>query len=399
MLDLLRVSTAPVAQGDYGPKALDLHSDAERAAQAMGRGSLTISVSDQRAMIFVDYTYRGLGKVALGDQLPGRHSVLVQVPGGVGLQYASDVQSSTASALNVDWQVESILHLDKTWSGFLLATETGRATESLLAKELPHSFGGNDVIILFMQDFNGVPFVGGIQYPSNGDSPIVAFAPAGGGEALLRSLGTYLYNGTMAAGLRVPRRALNGDSPSVSFRDSDTRRSTWRPGWMPTVVTTVGALAVAGGAAAYVGRHLDQNDPPSDGTDGRRPLVGAMLGGDLVIGAGVYLWSRESLSAGRVAAGALGVGVATIAAGVQLYLVDQDPTGVTRQYRDSAPIGVITGAAGVALTGAGLWLLHRDRTLAASSATAATHQSAAVAWAPFVSTGSERALLGCAGSF
>ena len=400
MLDLLRVSSAPIPPLNFGPMAVELHTDAEKVAQSMGRGSLTISVSDERAMIFVDYTYRGLGKVALGDQLPGGHSVLVQVPGGSGLQYVRDVRPSVASKLDVDWNIESALHMDKTWAGFLLASETGRPRESFFASKLPHRFDGNDVIILFMQEFDGVPFVGGIQYPPNGDGPIVAFAPVSGGEALLRSLGTYLYNGTMAAGLRVPRGASSGDSPAVALQDSDTQRPTWAPTWVPTVVTATGALAVAVGAAAYVGQHFDPNNRPSDGTDGKNPLVGVMLGGGVVIGGGVYLWSRESLSASRITAGALGVGVASIAAGLELYLVDQDETGMTLYYRDSATMGLIAGATGIALAGTGLWLLHRERTSAASPEAAATHRSARVAsWAPFVSTGSTQALLGCVGSF
>jgi hypothetical protein len=401
MMDLLRVSSAPIPQGDYGPKAQELHGDAEKEAQAKGRGSLTISVNDNKAMIFVDYVYRGLGKVALGDQIPGAHFVLVQIPGTVGLQYVREVKARAASALDINWQLESVLHLDGLWAGFLFATDAERARESFSATELARRFDGDDVIIVSMQRLGGVDFIGGIQYPANGDAPIGAFAPVNGGEALLRSLGTFLYNGTMAAGLRVLRRPSNGETSAVALLDSDTGRSTRVPAWAPAAAMGVGVLAIVAGAVEYVRTPYDWHRPPSDGTDGRNPVVGVMLGGSVVLGGGVYLWSRESLSASRIAAGALGAGVASLSAGVQLYLVGQDPGfALPRRIRDTTASGVITGALGVTLTGTGIWLLHHERTSAASPEVAVRHHSEPIAaWSPFASVGSSQALLGCAGYF
>jgi hypothetical protein len=374
MLDLLRVSSRPIPQDDFGPKAIDLHAEAEKRAQAMGRGSLAISVSDSRAMVFVDYTYRGMGQVALGDQLPGRHSVLVQVPGTVGLQYVRDVQAGTANALDVNWEAEFMLHLEGLWAGFLLATEDERARESLLVTELARHLGVDDVIILSAQKVGGVEFIGGIQYPANGEPPIGAFAPINGGEPLLRALGTYLYNGTMAAGLRVLRAPAKGEPSTVADRDSGIP-SSWMPTWVPAAVTGAGAAVMLGGAVAYIGKPYDPSKPRADATDGRYTIVDIMVGGSAVLGAGVYLWSRESLSARPLAAGALGLGIASTAVGVQLYLVNQDGSAAGPRYiRQTKTAGVIVGAAGLALSGAGIWLLHRDRASAVSSDVAVRHR-------------------------
>lgn len=403
MLDLLRLSSMPIPQNDYSPKAQDLHSNAEKQAQAMGRGSLSISVSDSRAMIFVDYTYRGLGKVALGDQIPGAHYVLVQVPGTIGLQYVQEVQAREASALDVNWQIESMLHLDGLWAGLVFATEAERARESLFATTLAHSFGGDDVIILSAQNFGGVPFIGGIQYPANGDVPIGAFVPVNGGEALLRSLGTYLYNGTMAASLRLLRPPSSGEASSGAVSDSDTRRSTWIPGQVPSAVMVAGTVTIVGGAVAYAATPYDQYHPRSDGTDGRSQAVYVMLGGSLGLGGGAYLWSRASLSTSRITAGALAMGVASIAAGVELYLVHQDPSPTGPMYiRDTAKTGLIVGSSGLALTGVGIWLLYRERSSPALPAADVRHRTAQAAiapCAPFASAGPARTILGCMGSF
>jgi hypothetical protein len=401
MMELLRISSAPIPQNNFGPKAQDLHTEAEKQAQAMGRGALSVSVSDARAMIFVDYTYRGLGKVALGDQLPGAHFVFTQIPGTGGLQYQREVRASATSALDINWPLESALHLEGLWAGFLLATDAERAKASQYATEFARSCDTDDIIILSLQNIDGIPFLGGIEYPANGDPPIGAFAPLSGGESLLRALGTYLYDGTMAAGLRVLRSPARGEAPTVALLDSAKAPSTWTPSWIPATAMGAGSLAIVGGAVMYARKSYDQQHPFSDGTDGRNPSVGVMLGGSLVLGGGVYLWSRESFGANRLTAGLLGTGIASVAAGLEFYLVAEEPLPTAPKYiRDTATTGIILGAAGLAMTGAGVWLLQRDRATAATAEVSGRSRIASIrAWAPYVSARSSQALLGCAGSF
>lgn len=367
----------------------------------MGRGTLTISVSDTRAMIFVDYTYRGLGKVAIGDQLPGAHFVFTQIPGTVGLQYQREVRASATSVLDINWPLESALHLEGLWAGFLLATDAERAKASQYATEFARSCDTDDIIILSLQNIDGIPFLGGIEYPANGDPPIGAFAPLSGGEPLLRALGTYLYDGTMAAGLRVLRRPARGEAPTVALLDSVKTPVTWAPSWIPATAMGAGSLVIIGGAVAYTRKSYDQQHPPSDGTDGKNPSVGVMLGGSLVLGGGVYLWSRESFAASRLTAGLLGSGVAAMAAGLEFYLVAEEPLPSAPKYiRDTATRGLLLGAAGLAATGAGVWLLRHDRVTTTAAETSGKRQAGLrSAWAPYVSAESTQALVGCAGSF
>ena len=127
MLELLRMSSTPIHQAEYGPKAEEIHSDAEKEAQALGRGSLTINCDDSRAIIFLDQKFRGIGKVALGDLVVGTHYVLVQIPGTGGLQYVRTVQANRPTELDINWQAESQLHLDGTWAGFVFALDDADA--------------------------------------------------------------------------------------------------------------------------------------------------------------------------------------------------------------------------------------------------------------------------------
>ena len=288
-------------------------------------------------MVFVDGQFRGLGKVALGDLIPGTHYVLVQVPGTGGLQYVRTVQTNEPSRLDVDWSLETMVHIEDPWAGLIFPTEAERAKEALYAGELARRLRRDDLIIIGLAQLNGVSYVVGTQYPANGDPPIGAFAPVSGGEALLRSLARYLYDGTMAAGLRVLPRSSAGVSPAIALRDSEQRSPSTL---LPKVVAGAGVLTVAAGAIAYkVSKGYDPMHPSGD-KDGKNPTVFAMLGGSAVLGGGTYLWLRESTSASRLSAGLLSIGTAGIVAGAVLYLADtKSRSARTKVHSGYCPCG------------------------------------------------------------
>jgi len=80
----------------------------------------------------------------------------------------------------------------------------------------------------------------------------------------------------------------------------------------------------------------------------------------------------------------LGGGAALLAAGIVALVIDQDPDPGMRYYRDSAPLGVAVGLAGVASIGVGLWWWRHGRRESST---------------PAVSFGASHAVIGWAGSF
>ena len=77
-----------------------------RHAQTLGRGSLTITTGDDRAMIFVDGSLRGMGKATLGDLFPGVYRVYVQAPDERGRRYAIEVKADEEHVLGVKYEIE-----------------------------------------------------------------------------------------------------------------------------------------------------------------------------------------------------------------------------------------------------------------------------------------------------
>jgi hypothetical protein len=129
------------------------------------------------------------------------------------------------------------------------------------------------------------------------------------------------------------------------------------------VVIGLGALGAVGSTAVYLASPADDRTLPTY-DDRKAPAADVFVGSSFVMGAGLYLYLRESRSISDVTAAMLGAGAAALLAGAMWYAADEDVyqgSGWRREYYyDSAIHGLIAGSAGVALTGVGIWLLTRD---------------------------------------
>jgi hypothetical protein len=125
-----------------------------------------------------------------------------------------------------------------------------------------------------------------------------------------------------------------------------------------------------------------------------------MIGGSVVIGGGTYLWLRASRSVGALPAGTIATGVTAALAGAALYYTDQDPgRSAPPVIRDTATIGMIVYSSGVALTGVGLWLWHREKARPRSQVlTSRLHPQRSTS-APVVVVDASRVLVGWSGRF
>src|SRR5262249_54793350 len=152
-------------------------------------------VNEATAMIFLDTRYRGLGRVSLGDVVPGFHSVLIQVPGTEGRQYVIGVRENETTALDVNWQGDSTLHVSTRWAGFAFATELEREQEAMYARGLARRWRRQSVIVVEPTRLGGIPIILGIVYPAAGD-PSGAWVPISSGERRFRDLARFLFDGT-----------------------------------------------------------------------------------------------------------------------------------------------------------------------------------------------------------
>lgn len=404
MLDLLRMSSTPVTQTNYGQRAEKLYKGAQKLAQTMGRGSLVVNVSDSHAVIFVEGAFRGIGKVAVGDLLPGLRHMFVQV-GTDGRQYEIEVPPNDERSMDINWQIDSILMVTETEAGLTFANQSERSKEGIYARQLARQWGCEKVIVVGLARLEGNLEVVGTVYPADGSAARRASVAVSEGEVGMRSLARFLFDGTLSNHLNViergpgmyPSSAVDGHAGQLSLTSK--------------VVLGAGGLAIAGGIATYVLSKPDDHTMPTY-NDYKTPAVQVVVASSAVIGAGFYLALRDTTSASRITAALLATGGTSLVAGTTMYLTDEDPNPnpdpmayVRRYYRDSATAGVIIGGTGVVLTGLGAWLWYRERNRAsvtassAGSATAFRQGRALTSLVPAASVGPSQIMLSCAGNF
>jgi hypothetical protein len=300
-----------------------------------------------------------------------------------------DIKASEASILETQWEVDMALAVTDPWIGLVFTTEAERNQEARFAGKLARRWGGSGLVaVMSTMQLQGKLFLIGTLYRADGSILRgAATSLEGDRRALIRSLAKYLADGTVSPGLNIIDHDRSDAPPAQALRDS-VRRSTWPS----QLVTAVGGLTVAAGSVVYLVSEADDFTQPTY-DDKRTPAVAVVLGGSAVLGAGVSFWLRQSRSTNVWTAALIGAGTASIVAGSAMYLTDEDLhyEGFQRKYyRDTASRGVIVGAAGIALTGAGLLLLRREGRRTSSARTAS---------APVVSFGSAHALVTWTGRF
>lgn len=393
MTNLIRVfRTRPISRAEYGPPAEQLYRTIARQVLAGGTGQLFVTTGTEQAVVFVDGQIRGIGRAAVADMLPGKHHVFVQVPATAGLQYEVEVRAMEDTNLNVVWDVDTALKVTEPWIGLVFSTEAERGKEAMFAGELARRWGGQGMIaVVGRLELQGRPALIGTLYRAGGAIVRSAVTTLEGDRTLsIRSLARYLADGTVSRELNVIPSGGNEPVPELAARASlGPPTSTV----LAKTVGTAGLVAITAGGLLYVTGSPDG----SVHEDRRTAAVQVVVGGSVVLGAGGYLWLREAHSTTRLTAAALGAGASAAIAGGALFLTDEDATADSRYYRDTERIGLIVGAAGLAMTGVGLWLLHREAEDPRSSAApeAGGHPAAM----PIVAVGPGHALVGCAGRF
>jgi hypothetical protein len=400
MTDLIRIfRSRPPSRTEFGPPGEILYYKAYRPLEAVGTGSLFVTTGNNHAVVYVDNQIRGIGKADVSDLIPGLHRVLVQVPSTAGLQYSVEVKAHEGTTLDVDWDVETSLSVTPTWIGYVLANEVERNQEAAYAGALARRWGTRGaLVVLSTYEIQGQLALVGTLYRAGGT------VLRGGVAALdrdraeqIRKLARFLSDGTTSPGVKVI--AQPKEAPAVIASSSRAPGRSTLPGLL---VTGAGALTVATAGIVYVTSKADDFTQPTY-DDKRTPAVQVMFGGSIVLGAGAFLYLRESQETGFFTAASLGAGVGCLVSGTALYVTREGlhSQGWQRPYyRPTGALGATLGISGLVLTGAGLWLWHRERSEHSAELSAepdARHEP--VGSAPVVLIDGSQAILSWAGRF
>ncbi|HWO27131.1 MAG TPA: hypothetical protein VNO30_50725 [Kofleriaceae bacterium] len=311
MDELVRMyPSVAVMSASFGPEAERLHHAAWKRSRALGRGRIAITAGHPQAVIFVDGQIRGLGTASLVDLIPGLYRVFIQIPGTIGRQYEVEVRPNEDHQLDLAWSVDSALIISDSWIGFELTSEDPRGREAQLAGALVERWQAGDRVVII-----GLRRLPRPLMPQ--DKPVV--------------IGTlYRTDGKVIRNAQVGLDGVNGSNG-------------------PRLIALAQFLAdgtPAAGLEILDGEARPAAPPPAGPGPAPAP-------------------AREPAPGGRARWFIFG-GAAACAAGLGLYLVDQDSVSmpglpVQERYWNTAPYGIAFGAAGVVSIGVGLWWSYRTK--------------------------------------
>jgi hypothetical protein len=140
MRELIRTfPDRPIDLDEAGPEAHELYQFVVSDLAKSQPGALTVQVSDPSSVVFINEVLRRSGSrnVSLQGLLPGTYRVLVRsldISDRVRV-FNVPVYPSQRTILNVDWELDSVLVVDK-WVGFRFGTTNEQGNEAAAARKL-----------------------------------------------------------------------------------------------------------------------------------------------------------------------------------------------------------------------------------------------------------------------
>jgi hypothetical protein len=357
-----------------GKEAVEWWREIRERQLASPTGTLVADPGDDGVSVFLQEGYMGRGLTTKTGLPPGTYRVYTERAEVSGRVHTVEVRAGEVTRLVLNWRFDSTLRTGP-WVGFEYESPIEhRERRGMDAGRIASMLHEPYAIIVGLSSRGDGQYAFGLTVNPSGKALVsgeVLLDDSADTDAILRHFALALsMRGASSKAVPVQGIApLNLDAnplpwierPMVASAHAAQGRSRWRR--VSQVAIGLGALGAVGSSAVYLASPDDDHTMPTY-DDRKTPAVEVFVGSSIVVGAGLYLYLRESRSTSIVTAAMLGVGTTALLSGAMLYATDEDlyyGSGWQRKYyRDSAIPGLIVGSAGVALTGVGIWLLMRD---------------------------------------
>jgi hypothetical protein len=282
-----------ISYKEYGPEPRDFFQKVERDLGRDGRGALTVDVDDDKAVVFINERYAGVGDVSVVDLLPGRYRIFLQQGDQPGRIHEVEVEPGRTAALTVSWQLDAVL---RPGAALVFPDEEARGQwEARHAVRIARALGAPSVVVLGIRDNRGRRSVVGAVYSTESTRPLrsgaVAIEPVVPASERLEALARLLAGDEAAADLVAPlgEPGPGGDGGAIDGGGGSRPVRVWK--W----VALGGGLAAIAGGVTLIAIHQG----PVDGErvierNSRVPGIITASAGAALTGLGVFLFLKDS---------------------------------------------------------------------------------------------------------
>lgn len=301
MAELLRsFPDKEISYKDYGPEPRDFFKQVQGDLAREGRGSLAVDVDDDRAVVFVNERYAGVGDVTVSDLYPGAYRVFVQQGDELGRVHDVKVEAGATANVSVSWALDAALESDGAAALVFADEDARRELEPRHAVRVARALGAPSVVVLGIRDNRGRRSVVGAVYTADSTRPLrsgaVAVEPVAPSASRLEALARLLAGDEVAADLVAP---LNEESGEAAKDDGGGGGGgggarpfrAWK--W---VATGAGALAIAGGVVLIAVHEPEYMDDGSRNPSARATRTAGIItasAGAAVAALGIYFFIRD----------------------------------------------------------------------------------------------------------
>jgi hypothetical protein len=195
-----------ISYKDYGPEPREFFQKVKGELAREGNGAIAVDVDDDRAVVYVNERFVGVGDQTAADLPPGRYRVLDQQADAFGRVHEVEVEAGRTATVNVSWPLDSALGAG---AALVFPDEGARAdNEARHAVRVSRALGAQSVVVLGIRDNRGRRSVVGAVYSADSTRPLrsgaVAVEPVVPEAERLAALARLLAGDEAAAGLVAP---------------------------------------------------------------------------------------------------------------------------------------------------------------------------------------------------
>ncbi|MCC6993087.1 MAG: hypothetical protein IT370_00525 [Deltaproteobacteria bacterium] len=301
-----------ISRASYGPEPAELAKKVRAELTQRGRATLSISVDDPTAVIFINERFLAVGQASATDLFAGRYRIYVQRGTTPGRVHLVDVVPGSEHKLAVRWQLDAALST-RPFVGLVFDSEAARAaSDAQLASDLGVGLDASQVVVLTITSIDRRRVImGRVLDPGTGKasrSGALALEPAPPGRDKLVGLARYLAGGKPPIGVdtdpgetRPDGEGDTAEEPVPTPAPAALDRGGRRPYRLWKWLALGGGVAAAGAGVALIvldGRKSCSTTGCSDEYDTALPgYVSAGVGAAL-IGVGIVLFVKDTSSGG-----------------------------------------------------------------------------------------------------